>query len=92
MKGMFRLAHISLGLNPGARLSGNVLEDERVWGCSEWGIGYISEDLTPGEVYPDQAPSHCDGVCLNSTIVVDDREIFVDGNLVDEELCRLLED
>jgi len=91
-EGMFRLAHISLGLNPGARLSGNVLEDERVWGCSEWGIGYISEDLTPGEVYPDQAPSHCDGVCLNSTIVVDDREIFADGNLVDEELCRLLED
>jgi hypothetical protein len=29
---------------------------------------------------------------LNSTIVVDDREIFVDGNLVDEELCRLQED
>ncbi|HBT38933.1 MAG: Uncharacterized protein XD58_1319 [Thermotoga sp. 50_1627] len=91
-EGMFKLAHISLGLNPGARLSGNVLEDERVWGCSEWGIGYISEDLIPDKVYTDQAPSHCDGVCLNSTIVVDERAIFVDGNLVDEELRKLLED
>ncbi len=89
-EGMFRLAHISLGLNPGARLSGNVLEDERVWGCSEWGIGYISEDLTPDRVYTDQAPSHCDGVCLNSTIIVDGKTVFSDGTIVDEKLKEIL--
>ncbi|MEN3008479.1 aminopeptidase [Pseudothermotoga sp.] len=89
-EGMFRLAHISLGLNPGARLSGNVLEDERVWGCSEWGIGYISEDLTPDRVYTDQAPSHCDGVCLNSTIIVDGRVVMSDGAILDERLSEIM--
>lgn len=89
-EGMFKLAHISLGLNPGAVLSGNILEDERVWGCSEWGIGYTSEDLVPDRTEPDLAPSHCDGVCLNSTIVVDGRTIFKEGNLVDEELLKII--
>ena len=28
---MFRIAHISYGCNPGDRLMGNILEDERVW-------------------------------------------------------------
>jgi len=33
---MFRLAHISYGCNPGAKLTSNILEDERVWGVVEW--------------------------------------------------------
>ena len=40
--GMLKMAHVAYGFNPGARLSGNVVEDERVWGVTEWGIGYVS--------------------------------------------------
>lgn len=91
-EGMFRLAHILFGLNSGAKLSGNVLEDERVWGCGEWGIGYVSEDLTPDRVYTDQAPSHCDGVCLNSTLIVDGKTVFSNGIVVDERFKEILSD
>ncbi len=35
---MYQLAHISYGFNPGAILTGNVVENERVWGATEWGI------------------------------------------------------
>ncbi|HBJ81076.1 aminopeptidase [Pseudothermotoga sp.] len=89
-RGMFRLAHISLGFNPGAKLTGNVLEDERVWGCSEWGIGYIGEDMIPDIKMEDQAPSHCDGVCLNSTIILDDAVVVKNGVVVDEELMNFV--
>ncbi len=37
---MYRLAHYSLGFNPGVtRVSGRIVEDERVFGCIEMGIG-----------------------------------------------------
>jgi leucyl aminopeptidase (aminopeptidase T) len=36
---MFCMAHISLGMNPAARLTGNILEDERVAGCFVIGMG-----------------------------------------------------
>ncbi|MEM1742798.1 MAG: aminopeptidase [Nitrososphaerota archaeon] len=29
---MYYIAHLSYGCNPGAKLTGNILEDERVWG------------------------------------------------------------
>jgi len=81
---MFRLAHISYGFNPGAKLSGNVLEDERIWGCTEWGLGYIS-----GHNYPPDgidAPSHTDGICLNSTVWADGVKILEKGSIAHPEL------
>ena len=36
---MYQMAHISYGFNPGSG-DGLCTEDERVWGCTEWGIGY----------------------------------------------------
>ena len=44
---MFRLAHVSYGFNPGAKLTGNMVEDERIWECTEWGIGYVGPRLIP---------------------------------------------
>jgi len=85
---MFRLAHICYGFNPGARLTGNVLEDERVWGCTEWGIGYMNKfDAPPAGI---DAPSHCDGICLNSTVILDGKAVLKDGKVVDEELKQVL--
>jgi leucyl aminopeptidase (aminopeptidase T) len=78
---MYMLAHWSFGLNPGAIYSGNVLEDERVWGSTEWGIGNVGPMLTsdiPGGI---PAPSHTDGICMNSTVWLDG-ELFVENGEV----------
>ena len=82
---MKKLAHISYGFNPGARLSGNILEDERVWGCTEWGLGYRPP--------PDgiEAPSHTDGICLNSTVWLDDVKLLEKGSVVHPELEKYKE-
>jgi 2,5-dihydroxypyridine 5,6-dioxygenase len=81
---MFRLAHGAYGFNPGARLSGNVLEDERIWGVTEWGLGYLS----PVDAPPDgiQAPSHCDGLCLNSSVWLDGVQLLDTGKVVHPDL------
>jgi len=86
---MFRLAHGCYGFNPGARLCGNVLEDERVWGSTEWGLGYLSAvDAPPDGI---QAASHCDGICLNSSVWLDNVKILENGALIHPELIKLAE-
>lgn len=84
---MLRMAHIAYGFNPGAKLTGNICEDERAWGCTEWGIGYVS----PTEAPPDgqNAKSHTDGICLNSSVWIDGRQILDKGKICDPELLQL---
>jgi len=84
---MLRIAHVCYGVNPGARLTGNIVEDERVWGCTEWGIGYVGQMLTGGEPIP--APSHTDGICLNTSIWLNRKQIFDKGRVVEPELAKL---
>lgn len=81
---MFKLAHIAYGLNPGARLTGNIIEDERVWGATEWGIGYVSSYDAPPE--GQDAKSHCDGICLTSSVWLEDTKIMENGRFVLPEL------
>jgi 2,5-dihydroxypyridine 5,6-dioxygenase len=83
---MFKLAHISYGCNPGAKLTGNILEDERVWGAVEWGIGYQSPDFK-GKV--GSASSHTDGICLSPTVIGDGEKIIENGEFVHPELADL---
>jgi len=85
---MFRVAHLSFGLNPGAKLTGNIVEDERVWGCTEWGLGYVGPDLT-SDGKPIPAPSHTDGTCLNTSVWLDQEQIFDKGKVVQRELADL---
>ncbi|MGC9530424.1 MAG: aminopeptidase [Candidatus Bipolaricaulaceae bacterium] len=84
---MLRLAHISYGFNPGAKLSGDILEDERVWGGTEWGIGSVGRSIYPPDGIP--APSHCDGTCLDSSVWLDGDAVTRDGQVVDPELACL---
>jgi leucyl aminopeptidase (aminopeptidase T) len=84
---MFRLAHGCYGLNPGAGVTGNVLEDERVWGATEWGIGYLSAADAPMEHF--DAPSHCDGLCMNSSVWLDDEQIMAEGKFTENNLRKL---
>jgi len=85
---MFRVAHLSFGSNPGAKLTGNIVEDERVWGSTEWGLGYVGPDLT-NDGKPITAASHTDGVCLNTSVWLDELQIFDKGKLVHRELAEL---
>ncbi len=85
---MFRVAHLSFGSNPGAKLTGNIVEDERVWGSTEWGLGYVGPDLT-NDGKPITAASHTDGICLNTSAWLDELQIFDKGKLVHRELAGL---
>jgi leucyl aminopeptidase (aminopeptidase T) len=84
---MFRLAHGCYGFNPGAKLCGNVLEDERIWGSTEWGMGYLS----PVDAPPDgiQAKSHMDGICLDSSVWLDGIIVVKDGVVIHPDLKPL---
>ena len=86
--GMLKMAHIAYGFNPGAKLTGNIVEDERVWGATEWGIGYVSNvDAPPcGQ----DAVSHSDGICLHSSVWLDDVLIMDKGEIVLPELKALM--
>lgn len=85
---MFRMAHLCYGFNPGAKLTGNILEDERIWGCTEWGIGYYSKIDYPPVGIP--AKSHTDGICLNSSVWIDGVQVMDKGTVVLPELVELL--
>jgi len=84
--GMFNVAHISFGCNPGAKLTGSVLEDERIWGCVEWGLGHQGSGFK-GKAGP--AKSHSDGICLNASVWFDEKVILKDGSFVQQDLREL---
>lgn len=81
---MFKVAHLAYGFGPNAKLSGDIVEDERVWGCTEWGFGNVGGCLVsdmPGE---DGIPgaSHSDGICLNCSVWVDGTQVLDKGVVV----------
>lgn len=83
---MLRLAHVCYGFLPAALLLGRPAEDERVWGCTEWGIGNVADFLIPGGI---SAPSHSDGICLNTSVWLDGIQIMDCGHSLDLELIEL---
>lgn len=88
---MYRVAHWSLGFNPGVlKPTGRIVEDERVFGCVELGIGTKGAWIG-GE--PWVAAAHTDGSMLNPSIFLDGEAIEVEGRYVHPrlvELCRRL--
>lgn len=84
---MKRMAHVCYGFHPKAILCGNCVEDERVWGGTEWGIGYLpAADCPPKGIH---AASHCDGICLNTSVWLDGVQITDCGRVVHPELTGL---
>jgi leucyl aminopeptidase (aminopeptidase T) len=83
---MLKLAHVCYAFNPGARLTGNILEDERVWGATEWGIGNVGPIYIRGGI---PGSSHSDGICLNSSVWLDGVQLMDKGQLLDPELKKL---
>ena len=77
---MYRIAHLSFGFNPGVKgITGRIVEDERVFGCMDIGIG--PQNLG--------APSHTDGIILRPSLIADGVEIERDGRYVHPELVDL---
>jgi leucyl aminopeptidase (aminopeptidase T) len=77
---MFFMDHACYGFNPGVtRPSGRILEDERVFGCMQFGIGPTGKG----------APSHTDGVALNPSVWADDKQLEEAGRYVHPELITL---
>ncbi len=66
----FNVAELGVGLNPEARLSGNMLEDEGIIGTIHIGIG--TSVTLGGEI---KAPMHYDLIMWNPTIEVDGKII-----------------
>ncbi len=48
---MLRPAHLCYGFHPAAKLTGQLGEDERIWGCTEWGFAPLAVFSCPPTVY-----------------------------------------
>jgi leucyl aminopeptidase (aminopeptidase T) len=83
---MLKLAHVCYGVNPNAHLTGEIVEDERIWGSTEWGIGNVGPMLVSGGI---PGPSHSDGICLNSSVWLDGKQIMDKGQIIDSRLAEL---
>lgn len=88
---VYRLAHYSLGFNPGVTaITGRIVEDERVFGCMEFGIGSQGASIM-GKQW--NAAGHTDGIVLNPTIILDGKDFELDGEYMDKEvreICKQL--
>jgi len=85
---MYKISHNMFGLNPGVRqLSGEIVEDERIWGGVDFGFGHTSPiDMPPnGQV----AKSHFDGVVAKASIYLDDQQIVNEGEVCHPDLISL---
>ncbi|MBD3313958.1 aminopeptidase [Candidatus Woesearchaeota archaeon] len=76
-KNAYNIAEVGIGTNPYSRISGIVLEDEKVLGTAHIALGN-----SKGMGGPTYAPCHLDGVFRKPTIYLDDRIVMDKGKLV----------
>ncbi|MCG8481503.1 MAG: aminopeptidase [Spirochaetales bacterium] len=73
----YNLGELGIGTNQRARLIGNILEDEKVYGTAH--IAFGSNATFGGTV---QAGVHIDGVMLSPEVYLDDRLVVSEGKLL----------
>jgi len=78
---LYRLCHFSVGLNPQAGISGNMIEDERKLAAVDFGFGY-QDPAFGGTV--GLSPYHEDIMLATPTIYLDGREMSGGGKLSSE--------
>ncbi len=82
---MYKISHMMVGLNPGVReISGQIVEDERVWGGVDFGFGHTSAIDAPPNGQP--AKSHFDCVLEKVSIALDGTPIVENGTVCHSEL------
>ncbi len=77
-KNAFNVAELGIGTNPTAKLSGNVLEDEKVLGTVHIALG----DNTSYHGGNTAASVHEDGILLKPDLLLDDKPIMRSGKLL----------
>ncbi len=75
---LFEICHYSIGLNPRAKLSGNIYEDERYMGCLD--VGFGSQDPRWGGTVG-VSKHHVDIVLASPEIIVDGKTIVARNEL-----------
>jgi len=75
-KNSYNIAELGIGVNPKARLTGNILEDEKVLGTCHIALG--SSFAIGGRI---KAKCHLDGVIKNPTIIAGKKTIMKQGKL-----------
>jgi leucyl aminopeptidase (aminopeptidase T) len=81
---IYRMAHYCYGYNPGVtRLTGRVVEDERLFGSITFGFGATSTR---------EAPSHTDCLLRYPTIHLDEVEMERDGKYTHPTLVKLCQE
>lgn len=73
----FAVAELGIGTNDAARLTGNVLEDEKILGTIHVAIG---DNVSFGGTI--RVPSHQDGIVLSPTLSIDGTTILEAGTLL----------
>jgi leucyl aminopeptidase (aminopeptidase T) len=76
-KEAFAVAELGIGTNESARLTGNVLEDEKILGTIH--IAFGDNHSFGGTI---RVPSHQDGIVLKPRVTIDDIEVLEDGKLL----------
>lgn len=76
-KNAYNVAEFGIGTNKKAKITGIILEDEKVFGSCHIALG--KNDSFGGKV---NVPIHVDGVILKPTIIVDKKIIMKDGKLL----------
>ncbi|MEM2213292.1 MAG: aminopeptidase [Candidatus Nezhaarchaeales archaeon] len=77
VKEAFNIAEFGIGVNPGARIVGNILMDEKVYRTVH--IAFGDNSTIGGRV---KAGIHLDGIMTRPTVYVDDKVIIKDGELL----------
>ncbi len=75
-EGCRTIAELGIGTNPAARITGNVMTDEKVMGTIHIAIGHNAVPPYNGR---NKAPIHLDGVMGNPTVVVDGEMLIDNG-------------
>lgn len=75
--GAYRVAELGIGLNPKAKVIGNILEDEKVIGTAHIAVG---NNLSFGG--DNDVPLHLDGVITKPDISVDGKKLMEKGRFV----------
>ncbi|MFH1552856.1 MAG: aminopeptidase [Candidatus Omnitrophota bacterium] len=73
----YRVAELGIGLNPKAKIIGNILEDEKVIGTVHIAVG---NNLSYGG--DNDVPLHLDGVLTGPTVYVDSRLLMEKGRFI----------
>jgi leucyl aminopeptidase (aminopeptidase T) len=76
-KNAFNIAELGIGTNDKAKITGNVLEDEKVLGTAHIALG--NSKSLGGKI---DVPVHLDGVFTKPTIFIDGKKIMNDGKLI----------